>query len=124
MDKRYEGKWECFKYIKDGGNNNDYEKFSENYAKQFSHFAQFSLKKDSLILSNQCAKYVFQYKYPTKLKKDNEEDSYIIFLKPKQDSISIIKGIDDDLQCDNIFNTLCLNDSTIIFRDRRVFLLF
>ena len=124
VDKRYEGKWECFKYIKDGGNNNDYEKFSENYAKQFSHFAQFSLKKDSLILSNQCAKYVFQYKYPTKLKKDNEEDSYIIFLKPQQDSISIIKGIDDDLQCDNIFNTLCLNDSTIIFRDRRVFLLF
>ena len=124
VDKRYEGKWECFKYIKDGGNNNDYEKFSENYAKQFSHFAQFSLKKDSLILSNQCAKYVFQYKYPTKLKKDNEEDSYIIFLKPKQDSISFIKGFDDDLQCDNIFNTLCLNDSTIIFRDRRVFLLF
>ena len=84
----------------------------------------FHSKKDSLILSNQCAKYVFQYKYPTKLKKDNEEDSYIIFLKPQQDSISIIKGIDDDLQCDNIFNTLCLNDSTIIFRDRRVFLLF
>ena len=124
VDKRYEGKWECFKYIKDGGNNNDYEKFSENYAKQFSHFAQFSLKKDSLILSNQCAKYVFQYKYPTKLKKDNEEESYIIFLKPQQDSISIIKGIDDDLQCDNIFNTLCLNDSTIIFRDRGYFFYF
>ena len=122
VDKRYEGKWECFKYIKDAGNDN--EKFSENYAKQFSHFAQFSLKKDSLILSNQCAKHFFQYKYPTKLKKDNEEDSYIIFLKPKQDSISIIKGIDDDLQCDNIFNTLCLNDSTIIFRDRGYFFYF
>ena len=122
VDKRYEGKWECFKYIKDAGNDN--EKFSENYAKQFSHFAQFSLKKDSLILSNQCAKYVFQYKYPTKLKKDNEEDSYIIFLKPKQDSISFIKGIEDDWQCDNIFNTLCLNDSTIIFRDRGYFFYF
>ena len=122
VDKRYEGKWECFKYIKDAGNDN--EKFSENYAKQFSHFAQFSLKKDSLILSNQCAKYVFQYKYPTKLKKDNEEDSYIIFLKPKQDSISFIKGFEDDLLCDNIFNTLCLNDSTIIFRDRGYFFYF
>ena len=122
VDKRYEGKWECFKYIKDSGNDN--EMFSENYAKQFSHFAQFSLKKDSLILSNQCAKYVFQYKYPTKLKKDNEEDSYIIFLKPKQDSISFIKGFEDDLLCDNIFNTLCLNDSTIIFRDRGYFFYF
>ena len=62
MDKRYEGKWECFKYIKDSGNDN--EMFSENYAKQFSHFAQFSLKKDSLILSNQCAKYVFSINTP------------------------------------------------------------
>ena len=122
VDKRYEGKWECFKYIKDAGNDN--EKFSENYAKQFSHFAQFSLKKDSLILSNQCAKHFFQYKYPTKLKKDNEEDSYIIFLTPQQDSISFIKGFEDDLLCDNIFNTLCLNDSTIIFRDRGYFFYF
>ena len=124
VDKRYEGKWKCFKYIKDDGNNNENEMFSENYAKQFSHFAQFEIKKDSLIVPKGCSKYVFQYKYPTKLKKDNEEDSYIIFLKPKQDSISFIKGIEDDLQCDNTFNTLYLNDTTIIFRDRGYFFYF
>ena len=118
VDKRYEGKWECFKYIKDSGNDNENEIFNEKYAEQFSHFAQFSLKKDSLLVPKGCSKYVFQYKYPTKSKRNNEEDSYIIFFKPKQDSISFIKGIEDDLECNDIFNRLFLNDTTIIFRDR------
>ena len=77
-----------------------------------------------MIVPKGCSKYVFQYKYPTKLKKDNEEDSYIIFLKPKQDSISFIKGIEDDLECNDIFNRLFLNDTTIIFRDRGYFFYF
>ena len=123
IDKKYHAQWQCFKYVKDVANTDtENQIFSENYAKQFSHFAQFSLKKDSLILPNQCAKYVFQYKYPTKLKPDNKGD--IVILNPKQDSISIIKGFEDDLQCDNIFNTLFLNDSTIIFRDRGYFFYF
>ena len=124
VDKRYEGKWECFKYIKDSGNDNENEIFNEKYAEQFSHFAQFSLKKDSLLVPKGCSKYVFQYKYPTKSKRNNEEDSYIIFFKPKQDSISFIKGIEDDLECNEIFNRLFLNDTTIIFRDRGYFFYF
>ena len=124
VDKRYEGKWECFKYIKDSGNDNENEIFNEKYAEQFSHFAQFSLKKDSLLVPKGCSKYVFQYKYPTKSKRNNEEDSYIIFFKPKQDSISFIKGIEDDLECNDIFNRLFLNDTTIIFRDRGYFFYF
>lgn len=124
VDKRYEGKWECFKYIKDSGNDNENEIFSEKYAEQFSHFAQFSLKKDSLLVPKGCSKYVFQYKYPTKSKRNNEEDSYIISFKPKQDSISFIKGIEDDLECNDIFNRLFLNDTTIIFRDRGYFFYF
>lgn len=124
VDKKYKGKWECFKYIKDIENDAETEIFSEKYAEQFSHFAQFSLKKDSLLIPKGCSKYVFQYKYSTKLKRDNEEDSYIIFLKPKQDSISFIKGIEDDLECNDIFNRLYLNDTTIIFRDRGYFFYF
>jgi hypothetical protein len=124
VDKSYEGKWECFKYIKDTVNNIETEMFSEKYAKQFSYFAQFLLKKDSLIVPKGCSKYVFQYKYPTKSKRDNEEDSYITFFKPKQDSISFIKGIEDDLECNDIFNRLFLNDTTIIFRDRGYFFYF
>lgn len=124
VDKSYEGKWECFKYIKDTVNNTETEIFSKKYAKQFSYFAQFELKKDSLIVPKGCSRYVFQYKYSTKLKRDNEEDSYIIFLKPKQDSISFIKGVEDDLECNDIFNRLYLNDTTIIFHDRGYFFYF
>ena len=120
VDKRYHGGWQCFKYIRDNG----IETFSEKYAKQFSRFAQFSLKKDSLIAPNVCSKYVFQYKFPTKLKQLNEESSYIIFLKPQQDSISFIKGIEDEGECNNIFDRLYLNDTTIIFRDRGYFFYF
>ena len=120
VDKRYHGEWQCFKYIRDNG----IETFSEKYAKQFSRFAQFSLKKDSLIAPNVCSKYVFQYKFPTKLKQPNEESSYIIFLNPQQDSISFIKGIEDEGECDNIFDRLYLNDTTIIFRDRGYFFYF
>ncbi|EJL76057.1 hypothetical protein [Chryseobacterium populi] len=113
--------WDCYKYEIDNRYPSDY---GEDYAKEFSAFSSFVLTNDSIFIGD-CKEPINQYKYPTKLKRFDEESTFITFYKPKTDSIQLIsaKPIGKSESCIPLDNTIIyrVDSNELIIHDRGYF---
>jgi hypothetical protein len=118
----FQGTWYCYKFTKDERFN---EGFDDKYANEFSNFSNFIIKKDSLLLKNRCKSLIYIYKYPIKLKKFEDESTFITFFKPQKDSLSFITSMNtSSIQCEAPFKTLCILDNDLLIHDRGYFFHF
>ncbi|HEX9981601.1 MAG TPA: hypothetical protein VGB50_13655 [Flavobacterium sp.] len=115
------GVWRCYRYERDIRYN---EAFTDDYAKEFSRFACFEIRSDSILISNRCKALIYSYNYAVKFKKLDIESTYITHLKPKADSIRFITVNPDDEECADPFQTICNANSDMILHDRGYFFYF
>lgn len=113
--------WDCYKYEIDNRYPSDY---GEDYAKEFSAFSSFTLTNDSIFIG-ECKESINKYKYPTKLKRYDEESTFITYYKPKIDSIQLIaaKPTGKNESCIPLDNTIIykVDSNELIIHDRGYF---
>ncbi|MFV0530851.1 MAG: hypothetical protein ACK5MD_05375 [Flavobacteriales bacterium] len=115
------GHWVCYKYLSD---ERIEKKYTKDYAQEISKYSKFEIKNNKLIIGN-CIKDTYKYKYATKLKKYEDESTFITYFKPKKDSVEFIGTINtgSNVDCD-IFNNYTFyvsdNENTIQY-DRGYF---
>lgn len=116
--------WDCYSYEIDNRYNQEYDK---EYAEEFSKFAYFTLKNDSIFIGD-CKEAVYTYEFPVKLKKHDEESVFTTYFKPKTKNIQIIssKQARNNESCAPIDNLFIYkkNDNELIIHDRGYFFHF
>ena len=115
------GLWVCYKYLSDERSE---KKYTEDYAQEISKYSKFEIKNNKLIIDN-CTKDAYLYKYATKLKKYEDESTFITYFNPKKDSVEFIGSINtgSNIDCDIFDNyTFYISDNeNIIQYDRGYF---
>lgn len=119
---KYDGNWKCYKYLKDEKITDDY---SDNYAKEFSKYASFKIKNDSLIIDRRCKTKIYDYKYYIKKRKFEEESIFINRLKIKKDTLDFISNYNTaEFNCEKPFKIMCFFNNEFIIHDRGYFFFF
>lgn len=114
------GIWVCHKYISDGRGS----EYGADYAKEVAKYSRLIIENSQLKM-DYCTKNLYTYKYPTKLKKFDDESIFINHYKPKRDSVQFIGAINSgsDANCDifDNYTFYVLDQDNIIHYDRGYF---
>lgn len=121
LKESIKGYWSCSTYMKDPRVNSEYD---DNYAKEFSNYSALYIDSSKINIGS-CSLDYYLYKYPTKIKKFEQESVFISQFKPQIDSVSFL-GTINSLNKENCtvledFTFYFKNDSTIILHDRGYF---
>lgn len=113
--------WDSYAYEVDNRYKSEY---GEDYAKEFTKFSSLTLKNDSIFMGD-CKEKIYQYNYPTKAKKYENESIFITFYKPKTDSIKFIstQSFLKDQSCIPLDNVIIYyeNPDELVIHDRGYF---